>query len=237
MIGRFTYGPYGQHYCQTGLPPLLGFNGQRYDPVALTYALGMGYRSYSPTLMRFQGPDDLSPFAEGGLNAYAYCLNDPVNLLDTTGHAPTAAQLQARMKQMGLKTASYASGIQHGANAPKRKDLLRPHSAPRDVKPKKTISFNETTENFFYKKEQLKSKRQLFQERKALISYMGREYRIFELYRGEFDELLTPSTEAMFKQLKSPHIQLALITVIQSQLDDIRERFRRFDKTLKSIRL
>lgn len=95
MIGRFTYGPYGQHYCQTGLAPLLGFNGRRYDPVALTYALGMGYRSYSPTLMRFQGPDDLSPFAEGGLNAYAYCKNDPVNYRDDTGQAPTLAQLKA----------------------------------------------------------------------------------------------------------------------------------------------
>lgn len=37
--------------------------------------------------MRFNGPDDLSPFDVGGLNAYAYCNGDPQNLSDPSGHA------------------------------------------------------------------------------------------------------------------------------------------------------
>ncbi|KAK6509207.1 hypothetical protein TWF481_003967 [Arthrobotrys musiformis] len=28
----------------------------------------------------------MSPFGKGGLNSYAYCLNDPINRVDPTGH-------------------------------------------------------------------------------------------------------------------------------------------------------
>jgi len=36
--------------------------------------------------MRFNSPDSLSPFGDGGLNGYAYCVGDPVNRSDPTGH-------------------------------------------------------------------------------------------------------------------------------------------------------
>ncbi|RMR48355.1 YD repeat protein [Pseudomonas amygdali pv. mori] len=51
--------------------------------------LGNGYRAFNPVLMRFNSPDSLSPFGEGGLNAYAYCEEDPVNRVDPGGHLPT----------------------------------------------------------------------------------------------------------------------------------------------------
>ncbi|MFC9753074.1 RHS repeat-associated core domain-containing protein [Streptomyces sp. NPDC056921] len=38
------------------------------------------------TLARFHSPDSLSPFGDAGLNAYAYCLGDPINRVDPTGH-------------------------------------------------------------------------------------------------------------------------------------------------------
>jgi RHS repeat-associated protein len=66
----------------------LGFNGQLLDQGTGRYLLGNGQRTYNPVLMRFQSPDVLSPFGKGGLNAYAYCLGDPVNGQDPTGHAP-----------------------------------------------------------------------------------------------------------------------------------------------------
>ena len=50
------------------------------------YFLGNGYRAYSPTLMRFLRPDSLSPFGAGGVNPYVYCLGDPINRVDPTGH-------------------------------------------------------------------------------------------------------------------------------------------------------
>lgn len=48
--------------------------------------LGTGYRVYLPGLMRFNRPDELSPFGRGGRNVYAYCGSDPVNHTDPSGH-------------------------------------------------------------------------------------------------------------------------------------------------------
>ncbi|WCM51731.1 RHS repeat-associated core domain-containing protein [Pseudomonas sp. WJP1] len=80
------YTPYGHHQANTNASSVLAFNGERCDPVTGHYLLGNGYRAYNPTLMRFNSPDNLSPFSEGGLNPYTYCLGDPVNYSDPTGH-------------------------------------------------------------------------------------------------------------------------------------------------------
>ena len=81
-----AYSPYGHRPVEGGLFSQAGFNGEQLDEVTGLYLLGNGYRAYSPTLMRFISPDSLSPFDAGGLNAYAYCLGDPVNRVDPTGH-------------------------------------------------------------------------------------------------------------------------------------------------------
>ncbi|MEE3933921.1 RHS repeat-associated core domain-containing protein [Pseudomonas viridiflava] len=85
-----VYSPYG-HRLQGA--KVSGFNGERADPVTGHYLLGNGYRAFNPVLMRFNQPDTLSPFGLGGLNAYAYCLGDPVNVRDPSGHIPVAAAL------------------------------------------------------------------------------------------------------------------------------------------------
>ena len=66
----------------------IGFNGELRDPASGSYPLGNGHRIFSPILMRFLSPDDYSPFRQGGLNAYAYCLGDPINLTDPGGSSP-----------------------------------------------------------------------------------------------------------------------------------------------------
>ena len=81
-----AYTPYGHRPLGNGLLSLLGFNGERPDPVTGHYHLGSGYRQFNPVLMRFNSPDSWSPFGEGGLNAYAYCAGDPVNRQDPNGH-------------------------------------------------------------------------------------------------------------------------------------------------------
>lgn len=87
-----AYSPYGHSPSKSGLLRLLGFNGERQDPLTGRYLLGNGYRMYIPALMRFNSPDSLSPFGKGGLNSYAYVLGDPINSKDPTGHAPLSMQ-------------------------------------------------------------------------------------------------------------------------------------------------
>ncbi|WP_085717411.1 RHS repeat domain-containing protein [Pseudomonas sp. B28(2017)] len=81
-----AYSPYGHRPAEGGLFSLSGFNGEQLDPLTGLYLLGNGYRAYSPALMRFHCPDSMSPFGAGGLNPYAYCLGDPINRVDPTGH-------------------------------------------------------------------------------------------------------------------------------------------------------
>ncbi|MCU7237972.1 MULTISPECIES: RHS repeat-associated core domain-containing protein [Pseudomonas] len=63
----------------------VGFNGQLLEGDVHGYLLGNGHRLYYLPFMRFSSPDALSPFGEGGLNAYAYCEGEPVNNFDPDG--------------------------------------------------------------------------------------------------------------------------------------------------------
>ncbi|WP_447786045.1 RHS repeat-associated core domain-containing protein [Stenotrophomonas bentonitica] len=65
---------------------MLGYNGVLHEATGSWQILGNGYRLYNPVLMRFHSPDDMSPFGKGGLNAYSYCLLDPINHVDPSGH-------------------------------------------------------------------------------------------------------------------------------------------------------
>ncbi|WP_460042125.1 RHS repeat-associated core domain-containing protein [Pseudomonas sp. S2_H01] len=105
-----AYSPYGHRPSGSDVFSLLGFAGERPDPVTGHYPLGQGYRSYNPVLMRFNQPDSLSPFGEGGVNAYAYCQGDPVNRSDPTGHMfrvnlrPTSNRLPAQTPSPPIPT-------------------------------------------------------------------------------------------------------------------------------------
>ena len=85
---RRAYTAYG------GLPrahtlPTCAYIGQARDRLTGCYHLGNGRRTYNPSLMRLHSPDRFSPFGRGGLNAYAYCLGDPINRSDPTGNQGT----------------------------------------------------------------------------------------------------------------------------------------------------
>lgn len=83
-----TYCVYG--YSSVLQSTLLRFKGQLKDACTGNYLLGNGYRSFNPRLMRFASADTASPFAQGGINAYAFVQGDPVNYNDPTGHVPVA---------------------------------------------------------------------------------------------------------------------------------------------------
>ncbi|WP_434628629.1 RHS repeat-associated core domain-containing protein [Chromobacterium sp. CV08] len=89
---------------------VLGFNGERLDPVSGATHLGNGYRAYRPALMRFPCPDSLSPFGAGGINSYAYCAGDPVNRTDPSGHLSWMAWTSIGLGAAGLALAAVSKG-------------------------------------------------------------------------------------------------------------------------------
>lgn len=105
----FAYAPYGHRSLERGLPSLPGFNGEKPDPVTGHYLLGNGYRAFNPVLMRFNSPDNLSPFGKGGINAYVYCSGDPVNREDGTGHIWTF--LKRPLRALGIIRKSKAPSV------------------------------------------------------------------------------------------------------------------------------
>ncbi|SDA87207.1 RHS repeat-associated core domain-containing protein [Pseudomonas sp. NFACC15-1] len=107
-----AYTPYGHRPTSCGLPGLLGFNGERADPVTGHYLLGNGYRAFNPLLMRFNSPDSMSPFARGGINAYAYCGGDPVGRVDPSGHVFKIAASLLGLVTVGLSVgAVFTDGM------------------------------------------------------------------------------------------------------------------------------
>ena len=101
-----AYAPYGHRVPESSL---LGFNGELPDPVTGHYLLGNGYRAFNPVLMRFNSPDSWSPFGRGGLNSYGYCVGDPINQIDPTGHLGNP--IKGIMNLFGLRTPSKTGTI------------------------------------------------------------------------------------------------------------------------------
>jgi RHS repeat-associated protein len=112
-----AYSTYGEQSAQHGIETRLGFNGQLRERHIGWYLLGNGYRAYNPRLMRFHSPDSWSPFGRGGLNAYMYCVGDPVNRSDPTGHWGVLALFSSarEIAIIGYLSSSVGAGLNLGS--------------------------------------------------------------------------------------------------------------------------
>lgn len=110
---------------------VLRFNSQRKDRPIEGYHLGNGHRTYSPTCMRFNSPDTLSPHDEGGLNAYSYCGGDPINRSDPSGRSWRLLSYLRKLlfgKSSRIKTRNLTDVI-----PPKQEQLYRDMSKKLNV--------------------------------------------------------------------------------------------------------
>lgn len=98
----FSYMPYGYQAAPGVLGNLLRFTAERPDRVTGHYLLGKGYRAFNPVLMRFNSPDRLSPFDDGGVNAYTYCGGEPINHVDPEGDVYSFTVLKAADRFLGF---------------------------------------------------------------------------------------------------------------------------------------
>lgn len=92
-VQDIAYSPYGHRPDVSSVSGHLGYNGERRETQTGWYLLGNGYRAFNPLLMRFHSPDSLSPFKEGGLNTYTYCLGNPIKFTNPTGHMLSVGQV------------------------------------------------------------------------------------------------------------------------------------------------
>lgn len=121
----------------------IAFTGQMVDRLTGCYHLGNGRRTYNPVLMRFHSADSLSPFSEGGLNAYAYCGGDPINRVDPSGAVPAirSARPQVDVISPAISGISmFSSSVTLGGAIARTArnvvaDLQRPHSGPEYTAP------------------------------------------------------------------------------------------------------
>ena len=96
-VVKYKYDAWGK--CQTTVidssaTTIAELNPFRYRSYYLDTETGFYFlktRYYDPEIGRFMTIDDISyldPESINGLNLYAYCFNNPINLVDYTGHAP-----------------------------------------------------------------------------------------------------------------------------------------------------
>jgi RHS repeat-associated protein len=111
-----------QAAAQIGSLP--GFNGERQDQVLGGYHLGNGYRMYNPALRRFTSPDSMSPFGAGSINPYTYCVGDPINNTDPTGHVSIGLFIVLGLMVGGALTDDPTVVVEEG-------EFITAHSAKR----------------------------------------------------------------------------------------------------------
>lgn len=123
----------------------IGYLGLLHEPAGMLL-LGNGHRGYWPELLRFGQPDSLSPFGDGGMNSYAYCLADPVNREDVNGRMSLLTlmmELWVRAKQVRAlrRQIKLPSGPITATNA------VRPVATVRPVDLASTVSSSQAVDS------------------------------------------------------------------------------------------
>ena len=119
LIGEYVYDAWGNLLEEPTNGVLLAnpfrYRGYYYDSSIGLYYLNSRY--YDPETGRFLNEDLVSylePETIGGINLYAYCLNDPVNYIDPTGHKAEWWQWLISGIEVVVGSALVATGVASG---------------------------------------------------------------------------------------------------------------------------
>ena len=100
LVAKYAYDAFGNcTIVQNNSDDIANINPFRYRGYYYDIESGLYYlksRYYSPELGRFISPDGieyLEPDNVLGLNLYAYCYNNPIMYVDSTGHFPVAIEI------------------------------------------------------------------------------------------------------------------------------------------------
>jgi len=145
-----NYTPFGYNDKLPSGSTAMGFNGEFILDNMHLYLLGQGHRGFSTEMRRFIGPDNAeSPFARGGVNAFAYCVNDPVNRKDETGmwsilkprtwFRSNQAKLEQRLESMTVINAKLKEQTAKLNNLVNKREYGGKTVAPRIEAARKTL--------------------------------------------------------------------------------------------------
>ncbi|MBA1201642.1 RHS repeat-associated core domain-containing protein [Pseudomonas capeferrum] len=237
---KLSYTPYGYSASADSMHSLLGFNGQSLDEITGCQLLGHGYRAFSSVLMRFKSPDDWSPFGEGGLNAYAYCLGNPINYNDPSGHYPLGGTFKRLRSLFGSRknskttepSALLSSRVQY--NQENGRHFLGFHgtskSAERAIM-RKGVRSKSKGDSFFITN--------TF-ENASEYANKQKEGAVLAVYTGNFELAHASSTRGVVKQsnipqLKIPRVVHSSLRFERVEVADVTSNFNRFMDEQQSI--
>jgi RHS repeat-associated protein len=101
VVAHYEYDPYGNTIAQSG--DLADANPYRFSSKYWDGEIGFyyyGYRFYSPGLGRWVSRDPIDE--RGGLNIYAFVINDPPNIVDNKGCMGIPNPYSEQMRLCGL---------------------------------------------------------------------------------------------------------------------------------------
>ncbi|MGE8047926.1 RHS repeat-associated core domain-containing protein [Pseudomonas monteilii] len=208
-VSSLVYTAYGYHNDRENRSSAsLKFHGEYLEPVLDIYMLGKGYRGFRLGLMRFCSPDSWSPFGGGGLNAYAYCAGDPVNLIDPTGHMPfkglmKSLKISSKNKSMsnsGKRSQGLTSGFSvNHAGRPVFVGFHGTDEAAAQSILKSGVLSNSKSDSFFVAN--------TFSSANEYASLKG-QGAVLAVYTERYAELHSVSTRSVVKQSNIPQLKI-----------------------------